>query len=171
MRPKSALSRGRARIARSMRLAIELGVADARVDGARVVVGAGVGLDAAAHPLGGAAEAVEVGVADDGVDGADARDELGRDHLGARAVLGLGREHEARIAGVLRVQHVVVVIDPRGEARAEAVDEGLGELVEAAARGLRREGDVEHDDAPAQLGGAGKLSGRGEGELGSVGSQ
>ena len=42
--------------------------ADARVDGARVVVAARVRLDAAAHPLGGAGQAVEVGVADDGVD-------------------------------------------------------------------------------------------------------
>ena len=57
-----------------------------------------VGLDAAAHPFGGAGEAVEVDVADDGVDVAGARDELGRHHLGAGAVLGLRREDEARIA-------------------------------------------------------------------------
>ncbi len=48
------------------------GLRGARVDGAGVVVGAGVRLDAAAQPLGGAAETVEVGVADDGVDRAGA---------------------------------------------------------------------------------------------------
>ena len=72
--------------------------AGARVDGARVVVRAGVGLGAAAQPLGGAAKPVEVGVAHDRVDRADARDDLGRHHLGAGAVLGLRGEDEARVA-------------------------------------------------------------------------
>ena len=49
------------------------GVPMAGVDGPRVVVAAGVGLDAAADPLGAAGEAVEIDVADDGVDRARAR--------------------------------------------------------------------------------------------------
>ena len=104
-------------------LADGAGGADAGVDGARVVVGAGVGLAAAAEPLGGAAEAVEVGVADDGVDRADARDDLGGDHLGAGAVLGLRGEDEARVAPVVLVHHVVVVVDPADQARPELLDE------------------------------------------------
>ena len=97
MRPKSAVSRGRAADRAIDALGDGTRRADARVDRARVVVGVRIWLRAAAHPFRGAAQTVEVGVAYDGVDVADARDELGRDHLGTRAVLGLRREDEARI--------------------------------------------------------------------------
>ena len=114
------VSRGRARRARSNRWPTGLGVNGARVNRARVVVGARVGLDAAAQPLGRAAQAVEVGVADDGVRRPDARDDLGRDHLGAGPVLGLGGENEARVVAVARVHDVVVVVDPAREPMARA---------------------------------------------------
>ena len=144
------------------------GPADARADGARVDVPARLRRDAAAHPLRAAREAVEVAVAHDGVDLARARDELGGDDLGAGAVLGLRREQEARIARVARVRGAVVVVDPRGEARAEPVDERERRLLEAVPAGLRREGDVEHGDAPGDLARLRQLAGRreGEGEIG-----
>src|SRR5690349_7931075 len=69
----------------------------ASVDGSRVDVATLVGLDASAHPLGRAREAVEVVVASDRVDVSNACDELGRDHLGTSAVLRFRGEHEARI--------------------------------------------------------------------------
>ncbi len=141
------------------------GLRAARVDGARVVIGAGVRLDARAHPLGRAAQAVEVRVADDGIDGADARDELGRDHLGAGPVLGLGREDEPRVAAVALVHHVIVVVDPAHEARPELLDEGQRDLLEAAARRLRGEGHVEDDDATLQVARAWELARRSEAEL------
>ena len=53
----------------------------------------------------------------------DRADDLGGDHLGAGPVLGLRRQHEARVAGVVDVAFVVVVIDPGGKAAAEPADE------------------------------------------------
>src|SRR6185295_6871413 len=110
------------------------------------------------------AKTVEVRVAHDGVDGADSLHELGRHHLGARAVLGFRRQHEPRILRVARVLLVVVVIDPRREARAEPVDEGLRDLLEAAARGLGCERHIDDHDAPRERGCFGQLPRRGEGE-------
>ena len=74
----------------------DAGRAEARVDGARVVVGAAVGLVAAEDPLDGGIEPVEIDVCDDGVDGACVAHDLGRHHLRAGSVLGLGGEREAR---------------------------------------------------------------------------
>ena len=105
------------------------GLSRARVDGASVVVGARVGFRAAAHPLGGAAKAVEVRVAHDRVHLADALDDRRGDHLGARAVLCLGREDEARVVLVARMENVVVMVHPAGEARAELLDEGQSYLL------------------------------------------
>jgi hypothetical protein len=75
-------------------------LAEPRVDSARVVIGPRVGLHATADPLGGAAQPVEVHVAADGLDLARPGHALGRDQLGAGAVLGLGAQHEARIVRV-----------------------------------------------------------------------
>ena len=45
---------------------------------------------------------------------------------------------------------MIVMVDPRGESRTEAVDERLRELVETAAR-FRREREIEDDDAALQI--------------------
>jgi hypothetical protein len=74
-------------------------------------------------------------------------------------VLGLGGEHEAGIMGVARVQRVVVVVDPDREALAEALQKGRGDLLEARARALGGEGDVEHRHAAGDLRGLGELAG------------
>ena len=112
-------SRNRARNARSIRLAAGAGVPIAGIDGARIVVGAGVRLVAAEDPLRRGVQAVEIDVREDRVDRPDLAHELGRDHLGTRAVLCLGREHEPRIVREVGVALVIVMIDPRREAIAE----------------------------------------------------
>jgi hypothetical protein len=93
------------------------GFADAGVDGAGVVVTAGVRLDAAAHPFGGTGQAVEIIVTNDGIDGTDAGHECRRDHLRTGAVLRFGAEHEAGIVRVARVFFVVVMVDPSAQTR------------------------------------------------------
>jgi hypothetical protein len=49
------------------------------------------------------------------------------------------------------VKEVVVMVDPPREASTELLDEGKRDFLEAAARGLRRKGDVEHDHAPFEV--------------------
>lgn len=139
-------------------------LADARVDRPRVRVTPRIGLDALAHPLGGAGQAVEVGVTHDGLDGADARDQRRVDHLGAGAVLGLLREHEARIGGEARVLVVVVVIDPGPQPVAQRLDERQGDLLEPRAQA--GEGHVDHHDPAGKLLSFRQLARRGEGEGG-----
>ncbi len=85
---------------------------EASVDRSCIVIGARVGLHAAAHPLCGASQTVEIGVAHDGVDDPDPRDEGSVDHLRAGAVLGLRREDESWIARKARMLLVVVMVDP-----------------------------------------------------------
>ncbi len=148
-----------------MRTARGPGRAGARVDGARVGVAARVGLDPAAHPLGAAGEPVEVDVADQGVHLAGALDHRGGDHLRAGAVLGLGGEDEARVAGVARVVVAVVVVDPGRQARAQALDEGQRHGGEALSARLRGEGDVEDGDVAPDLARLGELAGGGEREI------
>ena len=63
------------------------GLAPARVDGARVGVRAFVRLDAAEHPLRARIQPVEIQVHRDGVDRTRGAHHLGRDQLGAGAVL------------------------------------------------------------------------------------
>lgn len=142
--------------------------ADAGVDGAGVGVAAGVGLEAAEHPFGAACEPVEIDVADDGVDRAGSVDELGGDHFGAGAVLGLGGEDEPRIAGKRRVVNAVVVIHPGPEAGAEPVDEGEGDGLKARAARLGGEGDIEDRDAASEVSGSGELSRGSERKLGAL---
>lgn len=147
--------------------ALPCGAGRARPSVNRPSVGvcARIGLFAASNPLGGAAKAVEVGVTHDGVHGSNARDELPRDHFGARAVLGLRRKDEPRIVAIERVHHMIVVIDPARQPRTELLDERSRDFLEAAARGLRRERYVEHDHAPFQIAGARQLARRREGEI------
>ena len=127
------------------------GLAAARVDGARVGVGALVRLDAAEHPLGARVQPVEIQVHRDRVDRPGGPHHLGRHQLGAGAVLGLGRQDEARIADVVGVALVIVVIDPGGQPAAEALDERQRRLVERRAAALAGERDVEHRHPPLQL--------------------
>ena len=143
------------------------------VNGAGIVVGAWIGLRTAAEPLGRATKPVEIGVAHDGLNRpvlAHPLDQLGGYHLGTGPVLGLGRKDEARVVPVACVHHVIVVIDPRGEPRAELLDEGLGDLREASARRLGREGHVEDDDPsrelPARVGACGAKRRRARGAWG-----
>ncbi len=106
---------------------------------------------------------------DDRVDRPGLAHELGRDHLGARAVLRLGREHEARVARELGVALVIVMIDPRREPIAEPVDERLRGQLERHARADRgRERDVEHDHAPGDALGLREHARRRERELRQV---
>ena len=115
----SVSSRNRARSARSMRVAIGPGV-PRRVSTARASSSAPVvGLDARQHPLGAGVEPVEIEVHRHRVDRPGGADHLGRHHLGTGPVLGLGREHEARVAHVVGVALVVVVIDPGRQAAAQ----------------------------------------------------
>ena len=73
----------------------------------------------------------------------------GIDHLGARAVFGLGRKDEARVVAIARVLVVIVVIDPDAKPLAERRDERQRDVFEAAAFSADAcEGDVEHADAP-----------------------
>jgi phosphoribosyl-ATP pyrophosphohydrolase/phosphoribosyl-AMP cyclohydrolase len=60
---------------------------------------------------------------------------------------------------------MIVVIDPAREPPAELLDERSRDFLEPSARGLRGERDVEHDDAPLQVAGAGQLARRREGEV------
>src|SRR5690606_38081263 len=80
--------------------------------------------------------------------------------LGTRAVLGLGGEHEARIVRIDAVQLVIVVIHPGPQPLAQALDERLGDLVEAAPAARVRERDVEHHHLAAHLGWLGQLARR-----------
>ena len=85
---------------------------------------------------------------EDRIDRPDLAHQLGRDHLGARAVLGLGGEHEPWIGREVSVAFVIVMIDPRGEPIAERGQERLRDELERDARAhRRRKRDVEHDDA------------------------
>ena len=127
------------------------GLAPARVDGARVGVRALVRLDAAEHPLGAGIQPVQIQVHRDRVDRARRPHHVGRDQLGAGAVLGLRRQDEARIPDVVGVALVIVVIDPGGQPAAEPLDERQRRLVERRAAALARERDVEHRHAPLQL--------------------
>ena len=95
--------------------------------------------------------------------------DLGRDHLGAGAVLGLGGEREARVAGEVAVALVIVVIDPRGETAAELLDERAGGLGEGRAHAVGGEGDVDDGDAAAQLLRVGQAARRGEDDIGKGG--
>jgi hypothetical protein len=106
------------------------GRADPGVDRAGVLIGARVRLAAAEDPLGRGVQAVQIDVGEDRVDRADLAHQVGRDHLGAGAVLGLGGQHEAAIAAVVGVALVIVVIDPRRQPIAEPGDERQGDLVE-----------------------------------------
>ena len=96
----------------------------------------------------------------DGVDRAGGAHHLGRDHLGAGAVLGLGGQHEARVAGVVDVALVVVVVDPGRQPAAQAADERQRGLLERRAAPLAGEGDVEHRDAARQRVGRRQRAGR-----------
>jgi hypothetical protein len=125
-----------------------------RVDGAGVVIGPGVRFRPIAQPLRGAAQAIEVRMTDDGVHWTDARDHVRGDHLGARTVLGFGRENEARVGAEALVHEVIVVVDPARETRPELLDEGPGNLLESAACRFGSERDVEHDDATLEVMGA-----------------
>jgi hypothetical protein len=84
-------------------------------------------------------------------------------------VLRLGGEDEPRIVLVTGMKDVVVVVDPSGEAGAELLDEWAGDLLEATARGLRRERDVEDDHTPLEVTRARQLARRRKGELGARG--
>ena len=87
----------------------------AGIDSAGVGIGTVVRLDTFAHPFGSAAKTVEIGVTDDRADGTDAFHEIRGHHLGARAMLRLRGENEARIGGEARVLLVIVMIDPSGQ--------------------------------------------------------
>jgi hypothetical protein len=82
-------------------------------------------------------------------------------------VLSLRCENEARVFCEARVLHVIVMVDPSSQARSQPVDEGLGQLFEAAARSFRRERNIEHYDAALQISGLRQFSRGSEGELGS----
>src|SRR5690606_32186344 len=62
-----------------------------------------------------------------------------------------------------------VMVDPADEPRAEAVDQLLGDFVEASA-GRPSEGDIEHHHATLQTLGAGKLAGCPEADEGHRGT-
>jgi hypothetical protein len=96
-----------------------------------------------------------------GVHGPHALHERRRDHLRARAVLGLGAQQEACVVGEQGVLLVVVVVHPGGQARAQLVDERFRGLFEArATRTSGGKGHVEHHHTPLELFGLGQLSRR-----------
>src|SRR5262249_34859043 len=114
-------------------------------------------------------EPVEVHVADDGVDRAGAGHEVGRDHLGAGAVLGLGGQHEARIPTKSFMKFMVVVIDPGRQPVAELGQEPAGDGLEGRAETAGGEGDVEDDDAPVERARVGERARRAVDEARQVG--
>ena len=166
MRCLSPSSRKCARSALSIDRARRSGRTDARVDGARVIVGAGIRLAPAEDPFDGGVQAVEIDVRDQRVDRTGVAHDLGRHHLGARAVLGLGGEHEAGVAGEVDVALVIVMIDPCGEPAAEVANELARGLVEGSAHAIGGEGDVDDRDTAAELARVGQIARRREHNLG-----
>ena len=134
-----------------MRSATALGTPSRVSIASRVVVAPRIRLDAAAHPFRRAGQSVEVGVTDDRIDRADALHQLGIDHLRTCAVLGLGRQHEARVVAVTRVLLVIVMVDPSAQPVAELLDEGQRHLVESAAAAGSRERDVQNGHAARKI--------------------
>jgi hypothetical protein len=121
------------------------------IDDPRIIVGARIRLDARPQPLGRRIQPVEIEVTDNGIDGTDAGHQLGRDHLGTGAVLGLFGEDKAQVRRKVQVSIVIVMIDPHRQSLAEVADELARRPFKRSTQLVGHKRHVEHRHPPLEL--------------------